>query len=154
MPDRVTRRAALVLIALAFGLAFAVQAFAGSSPAPKRATTTPVTTNEPGPEADLSLAAATRVPALRDPIKPKPKPKPKPRKKPRPAPKPAPRTAPTAPMMAAPTPQPTPVATPRYVPTRVPTPRYVPPRRTPAPRSTPAPTPPEPSGDFDTTGDP
>ncbi len=79
MSRRVTLRSTLVLLALAFCLALAVQAFAGGSPAPKRVVemSRPDVAEEPGPRADLSLGAAKRVPALRNPIKPKPKPKPK-----------------------------------------------------------------------------
>jgi len=149
MPDRVTRRTALILIAAAFCLALAVQAFAGGSSTPQRVVQAKdaALAEQPGPAADLALKATPRIPALRNPIKPKPKrkPKPKPKKRPKAVAAPVPRA-----MAPAATPTPTPLATPQYVPTPAPTPRYIPPRRTPAPTATP---PPEPSGDFDTTGE-
>ena len=141
MPDRLTPRITVVLVSLAFSLAFGLQALAGSA-APKAAVgSRPASAVEqPGPRPELSLTAAHSVPALRDPRKPKPKPKPKPKRKPKrhvvPAPEPAV-------VVAKPT------ATPTYVPTPA-APRYVPPARTPAP--TPKSTP-EPAGDFDSSGD-
>jgi outer membrane biosynthesis protein TonB len=153
MPGRVTRRTALLLIGLAFACTFAVQALAGGSsarPAATDSSRSPLVAEEPGPEADLSLAAAPKVPALRDPQRPKKRRVPKPPAKKPTAPK---RVPPPAPAVVAPAPTavPTPVPTPRYVPT--PAPRYVPPPRS-TPRPTPAPTTPPPSGDFDTTGEP
>ena len=153
MPRQVTLRTTLVLIATAFCLALAVQAFTGRSSAPKRVATADAATlaEQPGPQVDLALSATPRVPALQNPIKPKPKPKPKKKRKRKP--KPA-RVAAPAPVVSVPTatatPDPTPVPTPRYVPTPRP---YVPPARTPAPKPKPPATP-EPSGDFDTSGEP
>ncbi len=143
MPDRVTSRITVVLVSLAFSVAFGLEAL-GQSPAPKAAVErdSTLTAEHPGPKPDLALAAARSVPALRDPIKPKPKPKPKPKKR---------RVVVAAPppvhvvATPEPTPVPTPAATPRYV---APAPRYVPPKPTPKPKPTPAP----PSGEFDTSG--
>ena len=141
MPDRVTPRITVVLVSLAFSVAFGLQAL-GHSAAPKAAVKSEpsLTAERSGPRPDLSLASARSVPALRDPIKPKPKPKPKPKKR---------HVVVVAPppVHVVATPTPTPVATPapRYVP---PAPRYVPPKPTPKPKPTPAP----PSGEFDTSG--
>ena len=147
MPDRLTPRVTVLLVVLAFSMAFGLQAL-GKSAAPKAAVGARAASNveQPGPRPELSLTAAHSVPALRDPRKPKPKPKPK--RKPKrhvvPAPEPAVVVAkPTA------TPTPTPASTPTYIPTPA-APRYVPPARTPAP--TPKSTP-EPAGDFDSSGD-
>ncbi len=142
MPDRLTPRVTVLLVVLAFSMAFGLQAL-GKSAAPKAAVGASAASNveQPGPRPELSLTSADSVPALRDPRKPKPKPKRKPKRHVVAAPEPAVRP------FATPTATPTP--TPTYVPTPAATPRYVPPARTPAP--TPKSTP-EPSGDFDSSG--
>ncbi len=141
MPRRLSLRATVVVVSLLFSVCFAMQTL-GRSSSPKaavRAATPSPLVERPGAAPKVTLSAAARVPALRDPRKPKPKPKHKHRKvvaAPRPAPV---HVAPTAPTT------PTPAAT--VAP--APTPRYVPPARTPAPtpKATPAP-----SGSFDTSG--
>lgn len=144
MPGGLSQRAALLLVALAFGVAFAVRALPlGSStdPAVERGAAGLVAR-------DLQLAAAGTVPALRQPRKPRARTRERAR-----------RVAPSSPVTPAPTvaPEPAaPTATPQ--PTAVPTPRYVPPTATAAPRyvpppPTPAPTAAPPSGEFDTTGE-
>ena len=152
MPDGLTLRSTLLVAALAFGLAFTIQALMGgggtsaAKPAATRSAPEPVA-DVPGAEPDLRLAAGKAVPALRNPRKPR-----KPRKrrvrvsKPQPRVQPAP--TPTR-AMSAPTVVPTPTAAPRYIP---PAPRQPTPKP-PAPKPTPAPTSPPPSGEFDTTGD-
>ena len=153
MPNKVSLRTTALLIALAFGLTFAVQALGGGSsaatPTAKKSAVGSAA-DAPGAAPDLRLVAAT-VPALREPRKPR-KPKVHHRK---PARKPtvrkvvsAPRYTPT-PMTPAPRvqPTPTPTAAPRYIP---PAPRHVTPK--PAPKATPAPTE-APSGEFDTSGE-
>jgi hypothetical protein len=142
MPRRLSVRATVVAVSLLFSLCFGIQALgrASSPKAAVRPTLSPLV-EHPGAAPRLSLVAAQRVPALRDPRRPKPKPKPKPKRhKVAAAPKPAPvQTVPAA--TAVPTP--TPAAT------AAPAPRYVPPARTPThtPKATPAP-----SGSFDTSG--
>jgi hypothetical protein len=139
MPRQLSLRATVVVVSLLFSVCFAMQTL-GRSSSPKaavRAATPSPLVERPGAAPKVALSAAARVPALRDPRKPKPKPKPKHRKVVA-APKPAP-------VHFAPTAAPTPAAT--VAP--APTPRYVPPARTPAPtpKATPAP-----SGSFDTSG--
>ena len=163
MSNGLSLRTTVLLVALAFGVTFAVQALldGGSSAATPRAAKQGVSEVEaaaPGAAPDLELAGAS-VPALREPRQPrKRKRKPQPRKeKPtvRKVVKAAPRARP-APVMPAATAQPTPAPTaaPRYV---APAPRHVapaPPRPT-APKPAPAPTSAPPaSGEFDTSGEP
>lgn len=154
MPDGLTLRATGLLVALAFGLTFAVQALlGGGSPAAKPAAKqrgAVFIADAPGAAPDLRLPAA--VPALREPRQPR-KRKAHIRKHAR---KPAPAVRKIA---AAPTytPAPAPTANPRYTPT----PRYIPPPPQPqprpkpvTPRSTPAPPSTPTSGEFDTSGEP
>ena len=143
--NRLTVRSTLVLVAFAFGVAFAIQPLLGGESSAERPTVQDrprVVTDAPGPDVALSLAAARRVPALRDA-----------RRKERAvlaAPTVAPTTTstPTPPAAtASPTPSPAPPAPPPPPPTPRPTPA--------APEPTPAPTTTLPdSGDFDTTGEP
>jgi hypothetical protein len=136
MPRQLSLRTTVVLVSLMFSVCFGLQLLGRpSSPrAAARATAPTPLVERPGAAPKVLLSAA-RVPALRDPRKPKPKPKPKPRR-----------------VLVAPRPAPVraPVATPKPAPAAAPTPRYVPPARMPAhtPRATPAP----PSGSFDTSG--
>jgi hypothetical protein len=149
MPKRLSLRATVVLVALAFGLALAVQALlsGGSSaaaPVAQRSADGLLAEAPAAAAPDLTVPAAAAVPALREPrARRKPKPKPK-RRRVREAATPAPVV--TAAPVVTPTPTPTPTP-----PTATPVPRAV----QPAPRSTPtpAPTSPPPEGDFDTTGD-
>ena len=142
MPIRLSLRSALLLVALAFDLAFAIQALLGggssaAQPAAKQSAPGFVA-NAPGAEPDLSLAAAETVPALQDPRPPARK-KRRVRKV-----RPAATVAPT-PVASV---SPTPTATPQYVlpaPKRTPTP-------TPKPKPTPTSTP-EVSGEFDSSGE-
>ena len=161
MPDRLSLGSTLLLVVLAFGLAFAVQAPLGSGssaakPAAKQ-NAPGLVAGAPTAEPDLSLEAAGSVPALRDPRQPRKRRvytrKPT-RKKPsaRKVVKAAPKLAPAPVMRAAPVP--TPTAAPRYI-------RLAPPRSTPAPKPKPAapkPTPaptatPVTSGEFDSSGE-
>jgi hypothetical protein len=153
MPDGLSLRTTVLLVALAFGLTFAVQALlGGGSSAAKPAAKQRVSgfvADAPGATPDLRLVAAGTVPALRDPRKPevhKRKPARKKKRAVRKVVKAAPKFTP-APVMRAPV-RPTPTAAPRYIP---PAPR----RSTPAPKpAAPKPTPTPPSGDFDTSGEP
>jgi hypothetical protein len=153
MPDGLTRIAALVLAALAFGLTFAIQALGGGSADPKpvaQRAREPVASN-PAPGADLSLTAARAVPALRNPRQRRVRARRKPARRKRRAVRKVVTPAPTADPVAVPDTAPAPTATPRYIPT--PAPRYVAPA--PRPRPKPAPTSaPEPSGDFDSAPEP
>lgn len=144
MPDRLSLRSTLLLVTLAFGLAFAIQAPFGSSssaakPSAKQGSPA-FAVNAPAAEPDLALSAAGTVPALRDPLKPR-----KQRHKKHSAPKvdKAPEVLPT--VTPTPTPTPAPTATPRYIPPA--------PRSTPAPKRKPKPTP-QTSGEFDSAGEP
>jgi hypothetical protein len=147
MPDGLSARATVILVALAFGAAFTLQALltAGSSAAKPvgKASAPVVAAVVPVVEPDLSLAAAGAVPALRDPRKPV-------RHKKKPA-----RKVGRKKVAPAPAAEVQPVATP------TPTPRYTPPvaqpiRKPAAPKAKPKPTPkatPEPAGEFDTSGE-
>jgi hypothetical protein len=145
--NRLTVRATLVLVAFAFGVAFAIQPLLGGESSAERPTVQDrprVVTDAPGPDVALSLAAR-QVPALRDART----------KKKRPV-RAAPTVAPTAastptPPAATATASPTPSTAPPAPPPPPPTPRPTPaaPEPTPAPTSTP----PD-SGEFDTTGEP
>jgi hypothetical protein len=144
MPDRLSLRPALLMVALAFGVALVLSALLGggssaAQPAAKQSAPR-VLTDAPGAEPDLSLEATEAVPALRDPRKrraPARKKKASARKVVNAAPKVKP-AAPVSPM---------PIATPRYVP---PAPR----RSTPAPKPKPKPAPtPQGSGEFDNSGE-
>jgi outer membrane biosynthesis protein TonB len=160
MPARLSLRTAALLVALAFGLMFAVQALlGGGASAAKPAATTitgEVVADSPGAAPNLKLVAAGTVPALRQPRhphkprKPAAKPKPAVRKPVKAAPKPKPKPAAVTPPAPV---QPAPTATPRYVP---PAPQHVTPAPRPkpaAPKPTPAPTStPQDSGAFDTSG--
>ena len=148
-----TLRATLVLVALALGLAFSVGALAGGgSSATKPAEGGPgVVTSTPGTAPDPQLSAARTVPALRDPQRPRERPLrvATPERVEGPAARPAPTLARPPVVRDAPA-TPTPTAVPRRP---APAPRLV----APAPRSTPEPTAtaaPEPTGEFDTTGEP
>jgi hypothetical protein len=155
MPNGLSLRTTVLLVALAFGLTFAIHALldAGSStakPAARRDAPAFVA-SAPGAETDLALAGAVSVPALRDARMPREK---HARRK---AVESVGTAAPPAPrpvISAAPVP-PAPTPAPRYV---VPAPRYVAPRAPPKPRSTPEPettaAPAPSSGEFDTTGEP
>jgi outer membrane biosynthesis protein TonB len=143
--NRLTVRATLVMVAFAFGVAFAIQPLLGGESSAERPTVQDrprVVTDAPGPDVALSLAAR-QVPALRDAR----------RKKKRPV-RAAPTVAPTAtstPTPPAATASPTPSTAPPAPPPPPPTPRPTPA----APKPTPAPTTTVPdSGDFDTTGEP
>jgi hypothetical protein len=146
MPRRLTLGATVLVVSLLFSVCFGLQML-GRSPSPKaavRATQSPLV-ERPGAAPKVTLVAAQRLPALRDPRKP-PKPKPKRKRKPRRvvAPPPAPvRIVPTPTATAAP------IATATPAPRYIPAPRYRPPARTPAP--TPK-APPPPAGSFDTSG--
>jgi outer membrane biosynthesis protein TonB len=160
MPDRLSLRSSLLLVALAFGLAFAIQALVndGSPTTNPAANESPhgSVASAPGAEPDASLAGAAKVPALRDArtIAAR-KQKPSVRRVVQAAP-----TAAPAPVEPTATASPTPTAAPPYVP---PAPRPVVPNPVPKPKSTPAPTtvpkpaptstPPD-SGEFDTYGEP
>jgi outer membrane biosynthesis protein TonB len=145
MRNRLTVRATLVLVAFAFGVAFAIQPLQGGESSAEQPTVQDragVVTDAPGPDVALSLGAARQVPALRDA-----------RRKKRPV-RAAPTVAPTAtstPTPPAATASPTPATAPPAPPAPPPTPRPTPaaPEPTPAPTSTP----PD-SGEFDTTGEP
>ena len=139
MPGGLSRRSALLLVALAFAVAFAVQALP-----PGGASTEPAVERGAGGLAarDLQLAAAGAVPALRQPRQR--------RERVRRVATPAPVTP--APIVRAATPEPT--VTPQ--PTAVPAPPSAPPPPPPPalpPPPTPAPTAAPPSGEFDTTGE-
>lgn len=154
MPVRLSLRATLVMVGLAFGVAFVIQALlaAGSSaakPAARQSAPAPKAV-VPATEPDLALAAAGRVPALQDPRKPARR-----KKKPsvRTAVKKAPKADPPPVVSATPVP-PAPTATPRYTPpapqrsTPKPKPAAPKPKPKPAPTSTP-----QTSGGFDSSGD-
>ena len=160
MPDRLSLRSTLLLVALAFGLAFAIQALRnGGSP-----TTEPAAkesqhgsvASAPGAEPDPSLEAAAKVPALRDARKiVARKQKPSVRRVVQAAP-----TAAPAPVVPTATVSPTPTAALPSVPpapppvVRNPVPK---PKSTPAPTTVPRPAPtstPPDSGEFDTYGEP
>jgi hypothetical protein len=138
MPDRLSLRSTLLLIVLAFGLTFTIQAPLGggtSAAKPLAAAGAPVSdAAAPGAEPNLSLAAAKTVPALRNPRPPARK-KRRVRKV-----RPAATVAPT-PVASV---SPTPTATPHYVPPA--------PKRTATPKPKPTSTP-EVSGEFDTSGE-
>jgi hypothetical protein len=147
MPDGLSLRATILLVALAFGLTFAVQALlGGGSPAAKPAakqSAARFVADTPGATPDLRLVAAATVPALREPKQP-PKRKvrpPKPTRSVRRFVKVAPRPTP-APIMPAATVQPTPIPTPQYV---APAPQHITPK--PVPTSAPPA-----SGKFDNSG--
>jgi hypothetical protein len=149
MPDRLSLRPALLMVALAFGVAVVSSALlsGGSSaarPAAKQSAPR-VVTDAPGAEPDLSLAATKAVPALRDPRQPRKRRAPaRTKASARKVVNAAPKVTPAPPV------SPMPIATPRYVP---PAPR----RSTPAPKPKPKPAPtstPQGSGEFDSSGEP
>jgi hypothetical protein len=148
MPHALSFRITALLVALAFGLALALQVLLGGGASAAK-TSGEHRTSGPAPTtAGLRLAATGTVPALREP-------KQLPARTPKPLVRAVARAAPTdtpVPIDPAASPTPTPSAAPRYIP---PAPAPVAPRPTaPKPKPTPAPTPPPPSGEFDTTGEP
>jgi hypothetical protein len=153
MPHSLTLRTIALLVALAFGLTFALQALLGegssaAKPAAKKSAAGFVA-DAPRAVPELRLVAAKAVPALREPRRPH-KPKVHRKRARKPAVRKvvsAPRVTP-APMTPAPRVLPTPTAAPRSIP---PAPRLVTPKPA-APKATPAPTAP-PSGEFDTSGE-
>jgi hypothetical protein len=157
MPEGLTPRATVLLVALVFGLAFGIQALLGggfspSKPAPEPVVAVSTDADVAAARPDLRLVAAGTVPALRDPRKPPKRRKHNARKVKRSVRKV---------VAVAPTAAPEPAATPKPAATPAPAPRYTPPapRQTPTPIRTPAPTPapttaPTDSGEFDTTGEP
>jgi hypothetical protein len=161
MPDRLSLGSTLLLVVLAFGLAFAVQAplGSGSSAAQPAAKQNPpgLVASAPTAEPDPSLEAAGTVPELRDPRQPRKRRVHTRKKKPsaRKVVKAAPKRAPAPVMRAAPV-RPTPTAAPRYIPLARPrsTPAPKPKRAAPKPKPTPAPAAtPVTSGEFDNSGD-
>ena len=170
MPDGLSARATLLLVALALGWAFAVQALVSGwssvrEPAAVPSTLAPVAD---APVAQPHLRPAGPDPALREARRPRRQQahRRKPQRRVRKTVKAA-RTVQPAPVTPAATVQPTPTASPHYIPP-------APPRRTPAaeltpaapkptpaapkptpaaPKPTPAPTSSPPSGEFDTTGE-
>ena len=156
MPDGLTPRATVLLVAVAFGVAFCVQALlgGGSSPArpaeAKQQVAADASTDTPAAQPSVRLVAAGTVPALRDPRKPRKRRARKPKRTVRKVVRVAPRVTP-APVVPTATAQPVPTAAPRYIP---PAPRRTPAPTPAAPKPTPPPasTPPD-SGEFDTTGE-
>jgi hypothetical protein len=159
MPEGLTPRATVLLVALVFGLAFGIQALLGGNPSPSKPAAEPVVAASTDADVaaappDLRLVAAGTVPALRDPRKPPKqhrvrKPKRSVRKMVVVAPKPTPKRVATPKPVVTPAPRYIPPA-PRYT---APAPRRPTPVRTPAPRPAPT-TAPTDSGEFDTTGEP
>ena len=155
MPDRLSLRSTLVLVVLAFGFAFAIQAPLGGDSSAAESAVKPraseVVANTPAAEPDLSLTTAGTVPALRDARQP--------RKRHVRARKPARKKTVRRGVKAAPKLAPAPVssAAPRR-PMRTAAPRGIAPaspRSTPAPKPKPAPTPASgTSGEFDSSGAP
>jgi hypothetical protein len=155
MPYRVSRRSTLIVVALAFGLTFAIRALLDAdSPTAKPAAlknAPAFVASAPGAETDPALAEAVSIPALRGARTPRKK---HTRSK---AVESVETVAPPAPRPVIPTATepPAPTPTPQYV---APAPRYVAPRPAPTPKSTPAPeptaTPAPSSGEFDTIGEP
>jgi hypothetical protein len=152
MLDRLSRRATLLLLGVAFGLTFTVQLLlsVGSS-APERNAARDVraaVASAPAAAPKLRLVAAGTVPALREPRRSRKS------RKPRPKPTPPVRNV----VEAAPTVQPEPMAPAATVhPAPTAAQRYIPPRPQPkpkpaAPKPTPTPTAPPSSGGFDTSG--
>ena len=167
MPDGLSRRTALLLVAVAFGLTFCVQALLGGGSSPARPAeakgnaSATVAAEAPAAQPDLRLVAAGAVPALRDPRQPRKRraPASKPARKKKPSAhkvvKAAPKLAPAPVMRAAPV-APTPTVAPRYIPPAPPrsAPAPKPKRAAPKPKPTPAPTAtPVTSGEFDNFGD-
>jgi hypothetical protein len=155
MPDRLTLRATLILVAIALGLAFAIGTLAGGSPAAKPTAKSgrgPVT-SAPGARVELSLTAASTVPALRHPEQARARRvhAREPARIESASVEAAPKLAKAPVVRGAPI-SPTPTAAPRYI---APTPHRVAP--TPVPKHKPEPTaistPPD-SGEFDTSGEP
>jgi hypothetical protein len=150
MPDGLTPRATVLLVAFAFGLAFCAQAVLGGEsspgrPAEAKQNATAASRGEPAAQPRLQLVAAGTVPALREPRKPRQR---RARKVVRVAP-----TVTPEPVVPTATAEPVPTASPRYIPptpqrTPAPTPKPATPKPTPPPTSTP----PD-SGEFDTTGE-
>jgi len=150
MSNRLTLRATVVLVALAFGAAFTIQALlGGDSSAAKRAAkdTRGFVTTAPGLKVAKSLTAVGQVAPLRDARRATPSVRSVVLAAPSVTPTPV---MPAATMSPTPTasPPPTPPAPPRSIPP-APSPKPAVPERTPAPTSTP----PD-SGEFDTTGEP
>jgi hypothetical protein len=157
MPDRLSLPSTLLLIVLAFGLAFAIQVPQGadSSAAESAVEASAPAAKAPSAEPDLSLTNAGAVPALLDPRQPGRR-RARARKKapsgrtvvnlpPRLAPAPVKLTTP-----ARPTPTPVPIAP--AAPRSTPTPKRKPTLPAPKPKAKPTPAP-EPAGEFDTSGE-
>ena len=154
MPERLSRRTTLLLVAVAFGLTFAVQMLLGagsSGEAPANRPSAPsIAADAPAAEPDLRVVAAGKVPPLREP-RSRRAPARKPKRAARKVTKAAPAARPAPVQPAAPA-QPTPTATPRYIP---PAPTRSVPAPKPKPQATPAPTfETLHSGEFDTSGEP
>ena len=157
MPDGLTPRATVLLVAFAFGLAFCAQAVLGGEsspgrPAEAKQNATAASRGAPAAQPRLQLVSAGTVPALRDPRKPHERRARKPKPKVRQAVRVAPTVTPE-PVVPTATAEPVPTASPRYIPptpqrTPAPTPKPATPKPTPPPTSTP----PD-SGEFDTTGE-
>ena len=155
MPDGLTPRATVLLVALAFGLTFCVQALLGGGsskggPADaKPKVAAPVAADTPAAQSDVRLVAAGTVPALRDPRKPRKRRVRKPKRTVRKVV----RVAPVAPRKRV-----VPTATARAGADRGPALHPACSRTHPAPAPKPKPTPPPAStppdsGEFDTTGE-
>jgi hypothetical protein len=154
LPDRLTFRATLVVVAIALGLAFAIGMLGeGTSAAMPTAKSGPrPVMSAPGAEIELSLTAAMTVPALRHPKQARKRARlRKPVRVESAAVEAAAKLA-QVPVIRVPPISPTPTATPRYV---APAPQRVAPA--PAPEAKPEPTAtatPPASGEFDTLGEP
>ena len=159
MPDGLSRRATLLLVAVAFGLTFCVQVLlgggssAGAAGEPKQSARGRSRRTHLPREPDLRLvggrdrAARCAIRASRASAAPR-KPKRAVRKVRRPRPPSRPR-----PSVPAATAQPAPTAAPRYIPPAPTRQRPGAEAAAPSPRRRRPPTPP-PSGEFDTTGEP
>ena len=147
MPDGLSLRTTALLVALAFALAFGVQALLGGVSSAAKPAAKASVADAPGAAPELRLAATQTVPALREPRQPRRHKRldPKPVHKPTPAVKNPVGTAPEFTPTPAASVSPTPTAAPPAPPHVTPAPK---PRAAPAPTSTPA------SGEFDTTGEP
>ena len=147
MPDGLSLRTTALLVALAFALAFGVQALLGGVSSAAKPAAKASVADAPGAAPELRLAATQTVPALLEPRQP--------RRHKRLDRKPVNKPTPSVrnPAGTAPEFTPTPAASVSPTPTAAPP---APPHVTPAPkpRAAPAPTSPPASGEFDTTGEP